>query len=287
MNNISVFKEGETSLKRYFSEIGKLPLLTRDQEIDLGKRIIRGDKEALKTLVEHNLKYVVYEANKFKNNCGLPFLDVIQEGNLGMIHAATTWDYRKNVRFITYAKKHVKWTILTALYDKKNLVRQSMTRQKEKYKKFKELSKKNKDKTKSEIMDSLSAEERYSSLNQSYTSLNYLSDFSELHGQTKRLRRNSLAILKDDNSEKAFETIVDDDRRDYTRTKVNLALEDKKPRDVRIVTRMFGLDGRDPENPRMLSKKMGITHQRIAQLKDRVLNNIRKTYKEQDFYNDN
>lgn len=291
MNNITVFKEGETSLKRYFGEVGKFPVLTKEQEINLGKKIIRGDKEALKTLIEHNLKYVIYESNKFKNNCGLPFLDVIQEGNLGMIHAATTWDYRKNVRFITYAKKHIRWTILTTLYDKKNLVRQSMGFQKQRYKKFKELSKnkKYKNKTKSELMEmATNSDEKYGFLNQQYTSFNDLIDKSNIGGDDGvRLSNKSKMILRDPRSEDDFENIVENDYRDYTLSKIKVALSEEKPRDAKIVKRMFGIGRKEPENMRDIAEDMGITHQRVAQLKDRVLNNIRKTYKERDFYNDN
>src|SRR5262245_56826856 len=93
------------SLKKYLQEIAKLPRITADEEKRLGAKIKRGDRDAkdsIQKLVEANLRFVVSFAKKYRG-CGLSFLDLINEGNIGLIEAAKRFDPKKNVKFITYA----------------------------------------------------------------------------------------------------------------------------------------------------------------------------------------
>ncbi|MEK7799672.1 MAG: RNA polymerase sigma factor RpoD/SigA, partial [Acidobacteriota bacterium] len=102
------------TLKKYLQEISKLSRITPDEEKVLGDRIQKGDKEALRTLVEANLRFVVSFAKKYRN-CGLSFLDLINEGNIGLIEAAKRFNPKKNVKFITYAVWWVRQAIIHAL----------------------------------------------------------------------------------------------------------------------------------------------------------------------------
>jgi RNA polymerase primary sigma factor len=104
------------TLKRYLQEISKLSRVTPDEEKVLGRKIARGDRDALRTLVEANLRFVVSFAKRYRG-CGLSFLDLINEGNIGLIEAAKRFDPDKNVKFITYAVWWVRQSIIHALSD--------------------------------------------------------------------------------------------------------------------------------------------------------------------------
>src|SRR6202041_2546912 len=90
------------SLQLFLKDIGKVRLLTAQQEVDLAKRIERGDLDAKQKMVESNLRLVVSIAKNYRNQ-GLPFLDLIQEGTLGLVRAAEKFDYRRGFKFSTYA----------------------------------------------------------------------------------------------------------------------------------------------------------------------------------------
>lgn len=110
------------TLKKYLQEISKLSRITADEEKVLGAEIQGGDKEALRKLVEANLRFVVSFAKKYRN-CGLSFLDLINEGNIGLIEAAKRFNPKKNVKFITYAVWWVRQAIIHALSDQSGAFR--------------------------------------------------------------------------------------------------------------------------------------------------------------------
>ncbi|HEX9724257.1 MAG TPA: sigma-70 family RNA polymerase sigma factor, partial [Vicinamibacteria bacterium] len=99
------------TLSRYIREIGKFPRLTPEEEKDLGRRVREGDEAALRKLVEGNLRFVVSYAKRFRG-LGVSFLDLIHEGNLGLIQAARRFDPDRNVKFISYAV----WWIRQAIF---------------------------------------------------------------------------------------------------------------------------------------------------------------------------
>ncbi|MGD1010481.1 MAG: RNA polymerase sigma factor RpoD/SigA [Candidatus Aminicenantales bacterium] len=102
------------NLKHYLEEIGKFPALTEDAEKKLGERIRRGDKDAIQSLIKANLKFVVSYGKKYRG-MGLSMLDLINEGNIGLIEAARRFDPSKNVRFISYAVWWIRQAIVHAL----------------------------------------------------------------------------------------------------------------------------------------------------------------------------
>ncbi len=110
------------SLKLFLTEIGKVRLLTAREEVDLAKRIERGDFDAKQKMVESNLRLVVSIAKNYRNQ-GLPFLDLIQEGTLGLVRAAEKFDYRKGFRFSTYATLWIRQAVTRALADKARTIR--------------------------------------------------------------------------------------------------------------------------------------------------------------------
>ena len=114
MNDDYSYPFSSRSLKNYLRQIARYPLLTPGEERELGRRIQKGDREALRKLIESNLRFVVSYVKKYQG-MGLPLLDLIHEGNLGLIEAAKRYDPQKNVKFISYAVWWIRQAIINAL----------------------------------------------------------------------------------------------------------------------------------------------------------------------------
>jgi RNA polymerase primary sigma factor len=110
------------ALQLFLKDIGKVDLLTAAQEVELAKRIERGEHAAKQAMVEANLRLVVSIAKKYRNQ-GLPFLDLIQEGTIGLVRAAEKFDYRKGFKFSTYATWWIRQAVARALADKARTIR--------------------------------------------------------------------------------------------------------------------------------------------------------------------
>jgi RNA polymerase primary sigma factor len=110
------------ALQLFLKDIGRVPLLTAAQEVELAKRIERGDDCAKRKMVESNLRLVVSIAKNYRNQ-GLPFLDLIQEGTIGLVRAAEKFDYRKGFKFSTYATWWIRQAVARALADKARTIR--------------------------------------------------------------------------------------------------------------------------------------------------------------------
>ena len=110
------------SLQLFLKDIGKVELLTAAQEVELAKRIERGDHSAKQEMIEANLRLVVSIAKRYRNQ-GLPFLDLIQEGTIGLVRAAEKFDYRKGFKFSTYATWWIRQAVARALADKARTIR--------------------------------------------------------------------------------------------------------------------------------------------------------------------
>src|SRR5215218_6947212 len=110
------------TLQLFLKDIGRVPLLTAPQEVELAKRIEGGDHSAKQAMVEANLRLVVSIAKRYRNQ-GLPFLDLIQEGTIGLVRAAEKFDYRKGFKFSTYATWWIRQAVARALADKARTIR--------------------------------------------------------------------------------------------------------------------------------------------------------------------
>lgn len=113
---------GRSSLSLYLSDIRSFPLLSKEEEIELGRRISGGIRQSADELVLSNLAFVVHIASEYKN-MGLPFEDLVNEGNVGLIRAASRYDHRKGIKFISYASWWVRKWILKALAEQASVVR--------------------------------------------------------------------------------------------------------------------------------------------------------------------
>jgi len=114
--------KSDDTLREYFNQIKRTPLLTFEEELGLSRRIQAGDEQARKKLIEANLRLVVKIAKSYVTS-DVGFLDIVQEGNIGLIKAASKYDYRRNVRFSTYAAWWIKQSIVRSLSNKRRTIR--------------------------------------------------------------------------------------------------------------------------------------------------------------------
>lgn len=118
----SITNKDSDSISKYLTDIGRIDLLTMDEELNLAKRIRRGDPAALDKLVKTNLRFVVSVAKKYQNR-GLQLADLVSEGNLGLIKAAQRFDDTKGFKFISFAVWWIRQSIMQALADQKRMIR--------------------------------------------------------------------------------------------------------------------------------------------------------------------
>lgn len=111
------------STRAYIRAIGRIPLLTFEEEQELGKRIAEGDEAARNRLIESNLRLVVSIAKKYISRTSIPFLDLIQEGNIGLVHAVEKFDYKRGLKFSTYATYWIKQAISKAIATNSRTIR--------------------------------------------------------------------------------------------------------------------------------------------------------------------
>ncbi len=119
--------DDDSTLSLYLKEINKIPLLTRDQEDEISRKAVTGDKAAQAKLIEANLRFVVNVAKKYQNQ-GLPLDDIISEGNIGLMNAIERFDPDKGYHFISYAVWWIRQAILKAIYEKSRMIRLPLNR---------------------------------------------------------------------------------------------------------------------------------------------------------------
>ena len=118
----AIFKSNTSAIRLYLNAIGKIPLLTEEEEKEVTQRVVEGDKEAFKKLIDSNLRLVVSIARRYINR-GVDFLDLVEEGNLGLIRAVEKFDPSKGYRFSTYATWWIRQAITRAIADMSRTVR--------------------------------------------------------------------------------------------------------------------------------------------------------------------
>jgi len=122
-----ITQQTDKSISRYFQEINKYPMITPEEEVELSMRIKNGDNDALEKLVVSNLRFVISVAKQYQNK-GLSFPDLINEGNLGLVKAATRFDETRGFKFISYAVWWIRQSIVQAISDQTRIVRLPLNR---------------------------------------------------------------------------------------------------------------------------------------------------------------
>ncbi len=260
----------EGSLDQYLREISAYPLLDREEEAELARRIREGDEEALDKLVRSNLRFVVSVAKKYQNQ-GVALGDLINEGNLGLIRAARKFDETKGIKFISYAVWWIRQAILQALAEQSRIVRVPLNRAGALHRIGRRssilLQELGREPTVEEIADELdlSHEEvqRTLAISQSHLSL----DAPITPGEDNRL----LDYLPDQ-----FSPGPDDETYDRAlSTTIEEALGTLKEREARILRLYFGLDGQEAMTLEEIGSLLGITRERVRQIKEKALSRLR------------
>jgi RNA polymerase primary sigma factor len=260
------------SLDKYLQEIGKVDLLTPDEEVDLAKRIREGDQAALEKLTKANLRFVVSVAKQYQNQ-GLSLGDLINEGNLGLIKAAQRFDETRGFKFISYAVWWIRQSILQALAEQSRIVRLPLNR----------VGSLNKiSKTFSELEQKFEREPSPEELAEVLeVSTNEIVDTMKISGRHVSMdapfvqgEENSLLDVLENDSE---DTPDSDLMVDSLRKEVQRALSTLTQREADVVTYYFGLNGAHVMTLEEIGEKFNLTRDRVRQIKEKAIRRLRHT----------
>ena len=258
------------SLQLFLKDIGKVRLLTAAEEVELAKRIERGDLAAKEKMVESNLRLVVSIAKNYRNQ-GLPFLDLIQEGTLGLVRAAEKFDYRKGFKFSTYATWWIRQAIARALADKARTIRIPV-HVVEKLNKIGRAERKlvtelGREPTPEEIADVTGIE-------------------PDEVDSIKRSAQAPVSLEKPvgDEEESEFGQFIADERAEspyeraaeiLTKEALREALENLSYRERRVLELRYGLGGEHPRTLDEVGRTFNVTRERIRQIENQSLKKLR------------
>jgi RNA polymerase primary sigma factor len=259
------------SLDKYLQEIGKVDLLTPDEEVTLAQRIRDGDQQALERLTKANLRFVVSVAKQYQNQ-GLSLGDLINEGNLGLIKAAQRFDETRGFKFISYAVWWIRQSILQALAEQSRIVRLPLNRVgslNKISKTFSELEQKfEREPSPAELAEVLeiSASEVVDTLKISGRHVSMDAPFA--NGEENSL----LDVLESNLEEKPDQGLIDDS----LRREVQRALSTLTQREADVVELYFGLNGMQQMTLEEIGEKFNLTRERVRQIKEKAIRRLRQ-----------
>jgi RNA polymerase primary sigma factor len=265
---------GSESLKKYLKEISRLPRITADEEKVLGRKIQKGDQKALRRLVEANLRFVVSYAKRYRG-CGMSFLDLINEGNIGLIEAAKRYDAAKNVKFITYAVWWVRQAIIHALSDQSGSFRLPQKQANLLYRIGKAQSL-----LRNELERAPTAQEVATRLEASLEEVTILLQVANDNVSLSAVIDEEHEFHLSDKLEQ--ETIPAADfvfLRQSLRRHVQQALGELVEKEEMVLRLRFGLDGSDPKTLKEIGELMNLSRERIRQIEAQALEKLNRSQK--------
>ena len=270
-------------VKMYLKDIGQVQLLTSEQEVELAKKIIEGDERAKKELSERNLKLVVSIAKKYVNRSSMQFLDLIQEGNLGLLKAVEKFDYTKGFRFSTYATWWIRQSITRAIADQARTIRIPV-HMVETIHRLSRISKQlmqelGRDPTNAEIAERMGISE-----NKVIEIQKIAQDPVSLESPVGEEDESRISDFVEDES---IKSPTDNAAQDILKTQLLQVIETLTPREQKVIRLRYGLDDNHPRTLEEVGKEFNVTRERIRQIEAKALRKLRhpnRSKKLQDFY---
>ena len=265
------------SLNQYMREIGKIKLLTREEEIKLAGAIKQGDPKAVQEMVRRNLKYVVTVANKYRG-FGMSLQDLIEEGNTGLIQAAKRFDVSRNVKFITYAVWWIKQAIIHSLAEQSGTVKLPV-KQAGKVTRFNKKSQEmfqdmEREPTQSEVAKSLGYnDDEINSIMRAYRT--HLSLDTPLKNDENTPY---LDLLENENLIPYDDQIM----RESLSKKVDQMLEDLSEREATILKMRFGFSG-EVKTLEEVGQEIGLSRERVRQIEKRAKERLKSKLQNEDW----
>ncbi|NDK08028.1 sigma-70 family RNA polymerase sigma factor [Candidatus Gracilibacteria bacterium] len=268
---ISLSEISDDSIRMYLNEIGRVPLLTQDEEIELGKRVIAGDQEARKRLAAANLRLVVSIAKKYMGR-GLGLLDLIQEGNVGLFRAVDKFDPDKGFKFSTYATWWIRQGVTRSIADQARTIRvpvhmiETINKFTHTYRRLTQ------ELTREPLMEELATELDM--------------DIRKVR-QIMRISQDILSIDAPVGSEEdtSLGDFIEDDKNPSPDEQTNMKLLKENlyemldfltQRERKIIIMRFGLDGGDIHTLEEVGKEFGVTRERIRQIESKTLEKLKE-----------
>jgi len=269
----SITNRESQSLEKYLQEIGKVEMISAEEEVRLAKLIRNGDQHALDKLIKSNLRFVVSVAKQYQNQ-GLSLPDLINEGNLGLIKAAQRFDETRGFKFISYAVWWIRQSIIQSLAEQARIVRlplnkvgltsrvskavQILEQQYEREPSVEEIS---------EFLD-IGSDEIVASLGNSFRHVSMDTPLSE--GEDSTL----LDVIHNPNVEGTDEQLV---HNDSMKQEIERSLRLLTIRQQEVIRLFFGIDEDHPLSLEEIGSRYGITRERVRQIKDKAITKLRST----------
>ncbi|MBO7082807.1 MAG: sigma-70 family RNA polymerase sigma factor [Bacteroidales bacterium] len=260
------------SLDKYLQEIGKVELISAEEEVELAQRIKQGDKAALEKLTKANLRFVVSVSKQYQNQ-GLSLPDLINEGNLGLIKAAQRFDETRGFKFISYAVWWIRQSILQALAEQSRIVRLPLN-------KIGSINKINK---------------AYAKLEQEYEREPNAEEIAEVLEITEAEVKESMknagrhismdAPLIQDEDNTMYDVLKSEEAPtpetellyESLRKEIDRAISTLTPREADVVRLYFGLNGSHPMTLEEIGEKFDLTRERVRQIKEKAIRRLKHT----------
>lgn len=270
-------------VKLYLKDIGQAQLLTSEQEIELAKKILEGDKYAKNQLSERNLKLVVSIAKKYVNRSSMQFLDLIQEGNMGLMKAVEKFDYTKGFRFSTYATWWIRQSITRAIADQARTIRipvhmvETIHRLSRTSKQL--MQELGRDPTNAEIAERMGlTEARVVEIQK------IAQDPVSLESPVGEEDESRISDFVEDES---IQSPTDNASQDILKAQLLEVIETLTPREQKVIRLRYGLDDGHARTLEEVGKEFNVTRERIRQIEAKALRKLRnpnRCKKLQDFY---
>ncbi|MBQ7602537.1 MAG: RNA polymerase sigma factor RpoD [Clostridia bacterium] len=258
-------------IKMYFKDIGRYNLLTHEEEIELGKRMMEGDQQAKKRLIEANLPLVVSIAKKYLGKTSMNFSDLIQEGNMGLIKAVERFDYRRGFHFSTYGTCWIKQAISRAIADQARTIRIPV-HMVETINKFSRTTRQlwqefGREPTDAEIAARMGiTEDKINEIRQISQEPTSLETPIGEDGDSQ-----FYDFVEDENAESPTDAVV----QSMLKEQLLAVIDTLTPREQKVIRLRYGIDDAHPRTLEEVGKEFNVTRERIRQIESKALKKLR------------